>query len=210
MQQATGTRTYHSPLRREQAQGTRERILDAAASVITEAGDFVVAQVATRAGVSVRTVYHHFPDREAMLDALGEWLAAQLGYPRQELPEDLASFADETVAMCKRFDADYDKMRAFFSTPVGRATRRHARARRLEHLRRLAAAELTGVDPRTAEWAVVIIHQIASSRTWLALRDETELDGSDAAEAVGWAIRTLLESVNGTASSKGDAEEGES
>ena len=209
MQQVTGTRTYDSPLRREQAQGTRERILDAAASVITEAGDFVVARVANRAGVSVRTVYHHFPDREAMLDALGEWLAAQLGYPRQELPEDLASFADETVAMCKRFDADYDKMRAFFSTPVGRATRRYARTRRLEHLRRLAGAELTGVDPRTAEWAVVIIHQIASSRTWLALRDETELDGSDAAEAVGWAIRTLLESVMARRHRKGTPRRGE-
>jgi hypothetical protein len=139
-----------------------------------------------------------------MLDALGEWLAAQLGYPRQELPEDLASFADETVAMCKRFDADYEKVRAFFATPVGLATRRHARARRLQHLRRLADADLTGVDPQTAEWAVVIIHQIASSRTWLALKHETELDGSDAAEAVGWAIRTLLESMKGTASSKSD------
>jgi AcrR family transcriptional regulator len=201
MQQATGTRTYHSPLRREQAQGTRERILDAAASVITEAGEFVVAQVAKRAGVSVRTVYHHFPDREAMLDALAGWLAAQLGYPRQEMPKDLASFADETVAMFKRFDADREKVRAFFSTPVGQATRKHARARRLEYLRRLVDAELTGVDPQAAEWAVVIIHQIASSRTWLALKDDAGLDGPEAAEAVGWAIRTLVESVKGTAAS---------
>ena len=200
MQQVVGARTYDSPLRRENAQRTRKRILDAAASVITEDGDFVVAQVAKRAGVSVRTVYHHFPDREAMLEALAEWLAAQLGYPRPELPEDLASFADETVAMFKRFDADFDKMRAFFSTPVGQAARQHARARRLEHLRHLADAELTGVDPLTAERAVVILHQLASSRTWRALKDEARLDGSDAAEAVGWAIRTLLASVRGTAS----------
>jgi AcrR family transcriptional regulator len=208
MQQPAGTRTYDSPLRREQAQGTRERILDAAASVITEAGDFVVAQVAERAGVSVRTVYHHFSDREAMLDALAEWLAAQLGYPRQELPEDLSAFADETVAMFKRFDADLEKMRVFFSTPIGRATRQHARARRLEHLRRLAEAELSGVDPQTAERAVVMIHQIASSRTWLALKDEADLDGSDAAETIGWAIRTLLGSLEGTPSPRGDARGG--
>lgn len=199
MQQATGTRTYHSPLRREQAQGTRARILDAAASVITEAGDFVVAQVANRAGVSVRTVYHHFPDREAMLDALAERLAAQLGYPRQEMPKDLASFADETVAMFKRFDADREKVRAFFSTPVGQATRKHARARRLTYLRRLANTELSGVDSQAAERVVVVIHQIASSRTWLALKDDAGLDGPEAAEAVGWAIRTLVESVKGTA-----------
>ncbi|HUG74244.1 MAG TPA: TetR/AcrR family transcriptional regulator, partial [Acidimicrobiia bacterium] len=57
LQQETETRAYASPLRRENAQRTRKRILDAAASVITEDGDFVVTQVAERAGVSVRTFY---------------------------------------------------------------------------------------------------------------------------------------------------------
>jgi len=197
MQQETETRIYDSPLRRENAQRTRKRILDAAASVITEDGDFVVAQVAERAGVSVRTFYHHFPDREAMLDALGEWLAEELGYPRPEWPRDLASFADKTVAMAERLGADIDKMRVFFSTPVGQAARRQARARRLEYLRQLADVELAGVDPQTAEWTVVIIHQLASSRTWLAMQDEAALDVSEAAEAVGWAIKTLLESLKG-------------
>ena len=200
MQQLTGTRTYDSPLRRENAQRTRKRILDAAASVITEDGDFVVAQVAKRAGVSVRTFYHHFPDREAMLDALGEWLAEELGYPRPEWPKDLAAFADETVAMAKRLSADGDKMRVFFSTPVGQAARRQARARRLEYLRQLADAELVGVDPQTAEWAVVIIHLLASSRTWLAMQDDAGFDVSEAAEAVGWAIKSLLQSLKGQAS----------
>jgi AcrR family transcriptional regulator len=194
MQRSTGTRTYDSPLRRENAQRTRRRILDAAASVITLDGDFVVAQVADRAGVSVRTVYHHFPDRETMLDALGEWLAEELGYPRTEWPADLASFADLTEAAAEQLSADLDKMRVFFSTPVGQAARRQARARRLEHLRRLADAELAGADPQ-AKWLAVIIHQLASSRTWLGMRDEAGFDVSEAAKAVGWAIRTLVGSV---------------
>ncbi|MET0696984.1 MAG: hypothetical protein ABWZ58_06115, partial [Acidimicrobiia bacterium] len=87
-----------------------------------------------------------------------------------------------------------------FSTPVGQATRRQARARRLEHLRRLADVELAGLDPQTAERTAVIIHQLASSRTWLAMTDEAGFDALEAAEAVGWAIRTLLESVKGSAS----------
>jgi AcrR family transcriptional regulator len=197
MQEPTETRTYDSPLRRENAQRTRKRILDSAASVITEDGDFVVAQVAERAGVSVRTVYHHFPDREAMLDALGEWLAEELGYPRPEWPQDLSSFADLTVEMAERLSADVDKMRVFFSTPVGQAARRQARARRLKHLRRLADVELAGMDPQTAEWAVVIIHELASSRTWLAIQDDAGFDVSEAAEAVGWAIKTLLRGLKG-------------
>jgi AcrR family transcriptional regulator len=174
---------------------------------MSEDGDFVVAQVAERAGVSVRTVYHHFPDRETMLDALGEWLAEQLSYPRPEWPNDLASFADTTVEMAERLSADVDKMRVFFSTPVGQATRQRARARRLEHLRHLAKDELAGVDPQTAEWTVVTIHELASSRTWLAMQDDAGFDVAEAAQAVRWAIRTLLESVKGTVSREGQERE---
>jgi AcrR family transcriptional regulator len=197
MQERVGTRTYDSPLRRENSENTRKRILNAVASLIDQDGDFVVAKVAKRAGVSVRTVYHHFPDREAMLDALGEWLADELGYPRPDWPEDLASFADQTVTMAERLRADEDKVRVFFSTSVGQEARRQARARRLEHLRRLARAELGGVDPQIAERLAVIIHQLASSRTWLAMQDEAGFNASEAAEAVGWAIRALVQNVKG-------------
>jgi AcrR family transcriptional regulator len=195
VQKGPETRTYDSPLRRENAERTRKRILDATAATITENGDFVVAEVAERAGVAVRTIYHHFPDRESMLDGLGEWLAEDLGYPRLEWPEDLASFADKTVGIAEQVDADIDKMRVFFSTPVGQAARKQGRARRLEHLRHLADAELAHVDSQTAEWAVVIIHELASSRTWLAMHEDAGFGVIEAAEAVRWAIQTLLESL---------------
>ena len=207
MQDTAGTRTYDSPLRRENSENTRKRILNAVASLINEDGDFVVAKVAKRAGVSVRTVYHHFPDREAILDALGEWLADELGYPRPDWPKDLASFADQTVAMAERLRADEDKVRVFFSTSVGQEARRQARAQRLEHLRRLAQAELGGIEPQIAERLAIIIHQLASSRTWLAMQDEAGFDTSEAAEAVGWAIKALVESVKGTASGETYARE---
>jgi AcrR family transcriptional regulator len=205
VQEEAEARTYDSPLRRENAERTRKRILDATASVITENGDFVVADVAQRAGVAVRTIYHHFPDREIMLDALGEWLAEELGYPKLEWPKDLASFADKTVDIAEQLNAEIDKMRVFFSTPVGQAARKQARARRLEHLRHLADAELAGVDAQTAEWAVVIIHELASSRTWLAMHEDAGFDVTEAAEAVRWAIKTLLARLKG---GPGETQEG--
>jgi hypothetical protein len=109
------------------------------------------------------------------------------------MPPDLDSFADETVAMFKRFAADDVKVQAYLSTPTGLAARRHARARRLEHLRHLAATEFA--DPDTAERTAAMIHQIASSRTWRGLMEESQLDADDAADAIGWLIHTLIESV---------------
>ena len=53
---------------------TRHAILDALAAVIAETGGlgFSVQQVAERAGVTHRTVYNHFPTRDALNDALAE------------------------------------------------------------------------------------------------------------------------------------------
>jgi hypothetical protein len=109
--------------------------------------------------------------------------------------------------MFKRFASDGDKVQAYFSTPTGLAARRHARARRLEHLRHLAAAELA--DPDTAERTAIMIHQIASSRTWRGLIEESQLDANDAAEAIGWMIHTLIESVKGGGAPERLATQGE-
>ena len=60
---------------------TRRAILDALAAVITETGGlgFSVQQVAERAGVTHRTVYNHFPTRDALNDALAEHVEDVMG-----------------------------------------------------------------------------------------------------------------------------------
>ena len=60
------------PCRERQTAQTRELVLDAVTELI---GDRRVDEVTTReiaatAGVSERTVYRHFPDREALLEGL--------------------------------------------------------------------------------------------------------------------------------------------
>ena len=65
-------RPYRSERRREQAEQTRGRILDAAAELFV-AGGFAgtsVAAIAGRAGVSAETVYQAFGSKPALLDAL--------------------------------------------------------------------------------------------------------------------------------------------
>ncbi len=68
------TRAYVSPKREAKAAATREAILEAFVEQVTDAGDTLSpAKAAVRAGVSVRTVHFHFPNRESQIVALGEW-----------------------------------------------------------------------------------------------------------------------------------------
>lgn len=70
--------TGHTPDRplRADARRNRERVLEAARAAFAEAGaDLPMEEIARRAGVGIGTVYRHFPNKEALLDAL---LAGQL------------------------------------------------------------------------------------------------------------------------------------
>ncbi|HEY7072969.1 MAG TPA: helix-turn-helix domain-containing protein [Acidimicrobiales bacterium] len=68
----TPRRRYHSPLRADQAQRTRGRVLDAAFRLFVERGyaGTTVATVAEGAGVSPETVYQSFGGKRGLLEGV--------------------------------------------------------------------------------------------------------------------------------------------
>ena len=66
------TRRYHSPRRKEQAEATREEILDAAERLFVKNGYVAtsMAAIAKEAGVALKTVYLGFETKSGLLRAL--------------------------------------------------------------------------------------------------------------------------------------------
>jgi len=85
-------RPYRSELRREQAAGTRERILAAAAECFAELGyaKTTMAEIARRAGVSVETVHKNGP-KGSLLQGAFEFSSAGIEGQQQFLESNLAS-----------------------------------------------------------------------------------------------------------------------
>src|SRR3954452_7462424 len=83
------TGTGERPLRAD-ARRNRERVIEAARSAFAEAGaDLPMEEIARRAGVGIGTVYRHFPNKEALLDALvAEQLTLFIERTRAALAED--------------------------------------------------------------------------------------------------------------------------
>jgi AcrR family transcriptional regulator len=71
-----GNRTYHSPLRREQAAATRRQILETAQRLFEQHGypGTSVAAIAEEAGVSLKTVYLAFETKSGLLRALWQFV----------------------------------------------------------------------------------------------------------------------------------------
>src|SRR5262245_49996498 len=68
------SKPYTSTLRERQVAQTRELILDAVTALIGDrrADEVTTREIAAAAGVSERTVYRHFPDRDAVLEGLSQ------------------------------------------------------------------------------------------------------------------------------------------
>jgi AcrR family transcriptional regulator len=94
------SRAYRSERRREQAEQTRQRVLDAAAVLFTERGyeGTSIAAIAEHAGVSQETIYARFRNKRTMLGELVE-RAVRGGdpapVPEQAAPRALAAVTDQ-------------------------------------------------------------------------------------------------------------------
>lgn len=82
---------------------TPERIIDAAAAVAGRGGVPAVSMrsVGRELGVEAMSLYHHVADKEALLDALTDWVFAQIELPDSDLRwrESISAHADSARAV---------------------------------------------------------------------------------------------------------------
>lgn len=187
------TRRYHSEHRADAAQKTRQAILAAFAAQLGRPGTFEVSvpEAADVAGVSVRTVYHHFPDDAARRGALAAWLEDQLT-SAVVLPE-LTSAADLpglTRALYAAAAANEALMRAQaaagFATPV-RLERLALRRARIAEV--LTAVGAPAVETQRATAAVMVL---MSAEAGLPLVDIHGLTIAEAGETATQAVAAVV------------------
>lgn len=186
-------RPYRSPLRGAQQQQTRERILEAAIGQIAEEGlaELTVPLVAERAGVSLRTVYRHFPTKDDLIDSIGEFRDAQFGVSGP--PSSVAELLERTPALFEGFAARDDLVRAADVSAAGRQIHDRARRRRANALAEIFEEVTAGLAPAEARRLVAAVQVLWSTRAWLTLHDNWGMDGREAGRAAQWAIATLID-----------------
>ena len=190
-----GTRSYNNTLRQKQAEATRELILRSLAEQLATGGlqDFSVVEAAQRAGVATRTVYRYFPNREAVLDAIGRWVDQQFGdLPFPTNPQEVVDLAEQVFP---RFEQEATLVQALLVSELGQNVRSRVRSKRRQSIE----TALSGVadDSDSARAIKAVIGHLMSAETWQQLHDEFELDGEAAGQAVAWAVRTLIHEMEG-------------
>jgi AcrR family transcriptional regulator len=186
------TRAYRNDLRAAQAEQTRERIVSALAEQLGEGmEDFSIPRVAERASVSVRTVYHHLPNREAQIEAVARWLDGRIT-GSEPPPETL----DEIVAMLQRIVqraiGRRVEVRAQLVPGVARLVRERRRRAREKGVERAIARHCT---PAEARLAAAAANLLIGADIGFALSDRYGLDDDDMIETHQWMVSALVETI---------------
>jgi AcrR family transcriptional regulator len=183
---------YSSALREKQKAGTRDLILEAVGRCMQDRGleDLSFADVAASAAVSERTVYRHFPTKDALLDAYWSWLHGSLGI--DAFPETAADLIALPRKVFGFFDEHEAIIRGMMASRQGREVRLRVNTERQAAIRKAvqdAAPRLAEPDLTRTCASVQLLY---SATGWLTMKDYWGLAGAEAGEAASQSIATLL------------------
>jgi TetR/AcrR family transcriptional regulator, transcriptional repressor of aconitase len=200
--------------RRRQARGvvTRAKLLRCAAELIAKHGyeRTSMTELALRAGVGTGTLYHHFPDRRAiLLDLIDEWGDRVATARRSEL--DLAAILGDDprtalASMLRRAHARVQQGSSLYLTVLGLLDRDAEVRRRYERIEQLGAERLAALiefgqrrgllrrEPEPISAAFMILNAIDALATQVLVRKAPGRDPERAlAELTDMVCRYLVE-----------------
>lgn len=192
-----GRRRYDAPVRRQRAAETRERIVAAGSDLAHRAagwdwGSLTFRAVATRAEVSERTVYRHFPTERQLHDAVMQRLEEEAGIAYEQV--DLDSLTDVTARVFATLPtfAVHDSVRMPEDpTFVGVGVRR-----RQALLRSVTEAAPAWTD-RERHLAAALLDVLWNLPSYEQLVNDWSLSPEDATAGLTWLMAKLIESVTG-------------
>lgn len=192
------SQTHIKPsLRQAQANLTRRRICEAAATLLEAEGNpeaITFKAVAARAEMTEITVYRHFPNRDALLRGVWEHLNAQMG-PDIGMPKSIAELRDQHEPMFQGFDRIAPQIIAAVATPQGREIRASLNGERQEAFLALVAQVAPELDPIQKRQRAALIQLLHSAYAWASLREQWGFSGAEAAQATGWLIDLIVQNM---------------
>jgi AcrR family transcriptional regulator len=110
-------RSYRLGRRAEAAEETRRRIVEATSRLHAERGiaDTSMKDIAERAGVSVGTVYHHFPTYPDAIVACGAYTAEQVPAPTEAIYDGAATRRERIERLVEALFDYYERIPALVS-----------------------------------------------------------------------------------------------
>jgi AcrR family transcriptional regulator len=182
-------------IRREQGQATRDRILQSTAALLQDASPATLSMpaVAKAAGVSVRTLYVHFPNKQALYDELHDWADQRVnqGLEMQQptSARDVETFVRSLVGNLVR---NRVAVEALQTSSIGRQITERFRGSRRKRIEYVTAKLLEDLDAGDRRRVNAICNVLTNSSAVRTMEENWDMDEDEIAETMAWAVNTVV------------------
>ena len=186
-------RRYESPVRRQQALETRERIVDAGCKLLRRSSirdwrALTIRGVAEQAGVNERTVYRYFGNERGLRDAVMDRLEQKAGIELEGMQlEDVSGFAARIFTHVSSYPGR--------PKPPLDPTLSDANLRQKSALLGALAERTTNWTESQRAAAAAVLDVLWNVGTYERLVADWEMDRDQAIETVSWAIALVEDAV---------------
>jgi AcrR family transcriptional regulator len=189
------TRGYNSESRRKKSQASRQTIIETLVKLLVERKGAPVTfeEIAKASGVSVRSVYRFFKDKETLHEAMDEYLFARLTMSEEHLAAiDIEHVGRDVFAL---FDKHEQVTLAYLYSPFGIEARKLFRKRLNESMRiKILERKQIEITPENEKKLALII-SIVNAKLWHDIRTDTGYSGVEMGPTVDWAVLTLINNI---------------
>jgi AcrR family transcriptional regulator len=187
-----GKRRYSNELREAQVRLTREKILEALEALLDEGtiDDLSVPAIAERSGVSVATIYRHFPNRESLITGITKWLEEKAGHPAAPLTLD--DLAEGMPDRFRFFTTHADAIRLGKQLQSWKPIREYGQVERDREVTAVLAPLTDHLDPARARALHGVFRVLFGFDLYMVLADRFDTDGEAMSEAVGFVARAAI------------------
>jgi AcrR family transcriptional regulator len=205
---STAGRLYDNSHRAAQAAQTRDLILDALVRVLARGvAELSMPAVAREAGVSLRTVYRHFPTKRDLITALAWHLDERMGYSLTPYPRDLGELTANIRQYFRALDGMDATIRAAWSNQIAGEAREAAGLSAKFQAIATALDPLAGALDETERARLFnVVSTLFSRYTLQRMKDDLGITADEAADSVVWAIQMLVRGATGDEASDAPAE----
>jgi AcrR family transcriptional regulator len=192
-QKTVTPRRYESPVRRQQALETRQRIIEAGCKLLRRSGirdwrALTIRGVAEQAGVNERTVYRYFGNERGLRDAVMNRLEQKSGIELEGMQlEDVAGFAARIFTHVSSYPG---RTKSTLDPTLSDANVRQKNAL------------LAALEARTPGWtaaertpAAALLDVFWNVATYERLVADWSMDRDQAIETVSWAIGLIEDAI---------------
>lgn len=188
-------RRYDNTRRQQQVVSKKRRILETALKLInTDPESFTMRQLALKARLPERTLYHLFGDRETLLFELNTLIATEI--MRLDFTADHQKPEDFILATFDAFEKNPRLIKGYLDSILGRDARNLFQdGPETFIMKSFARQDPADMPPEVAtRWALVC--SIFNAQTWRTLADCKFAHPEYRSQALVWAIRLLMDNLH--------------